>query len=184
MANKNLDVYKRDGWSPREAMREISSLHRGLDRLFDDFFDLSPAQWQTTMPELSFNPAMDIEERDDHFLLSMDLPGVKKEDVRISLKDHQLTISGERKSEQVEDKKNRHWVERSYGKFERSFTLPSNIKGEDIEADFQDGVLKVALPKAQTSQGRTVEIGQKKGGGFLTRILGGKQEEQSKKAAS
>jgi HSP20 family protein len=184
MANKTIDLYRRGGWSPQEAMKEISSLHRGLDRLFDDFFDLSPAQWQTTMPELGFKPAMDIEEHDDHFLLSMDLPGVKKEDIRLSVNDHQLTISGERKSEHVEDKKNRHFVERSYGKFERSFTLPSNIKYDDIEADFQDGVLKVAVPKSQTVQGKTVEIGKKKGGGYLSRLLSGKQEEQNKKAAS
>jgi len=153
-------------------MREISSLHRGIDRLFDDFFNLAPSQWpsgqwQATMPDLGFSPAMDVEDRDDHFLLSMDLPGVKKEDVRIELNDRVLTISGEKKGEHVEDKKNRHVVERSYGRFERSLTLPSNVRSDDVEADFQNGVLKVAIPKAQASTGRTVEIGGKKGGGLL-----------------
>lgn len=179
MANKSLDTNRRGGWNPRE----VSSLHRGIDRLFEDFFDLTPAQWQTSMPEFGFTPAMDVEEKEDHFLLSMDLPGVKKEDIKIDLDDHQLRISGERRDEHVRDTKNRHLVERSYGKFERSIALPSNIKYEDIEADFHDGILKVAIPKSQSAQGRTVQIGGKKSGGFLTRILGGKEEEQKKKAA-
>jgi HSP20 family protein len=185
MANKTLDVYNRkNAWNP---MREISSLHRGIDRLFDDFFNLSPVSGQTPqslMREIGFSPAMDVEEREDHYLLSVDLPGVKKDDVKITLNNNQLTISGERNEEHVEDKKNKHWVERSYGRFERSLSLPSNVKFEDIEADFRDGVLKVAIPKAQTATERTVEIGGKKGGGFLTRMFVSKQEEQTGKKAA
>jgi HSP20 family protein len=163
-------------------MSDIRSLHRGIDRLFDDMFEMAPQQ-------MDFNPAVDIEEQDEHYLMSMDLPGVSKDNVHIEVNDNQLMVWGERKEEREEEKKNRYFVERSYGRFQRTFALPTHIDPDRIEADFKDGVLRIAVPKSQTAQARTVKIGEQKTGGLLTRLFGKQGQEQqqqqgAKKAAS
>jgi HSP20 family protein len=110
----------------------------------------------------NFQPSYDIKETKDHYLVTFDMPGVKKEDISIEVKDNQLSIRGER----------RH--ERSFGKFERTFALPSNVDTEKVEANYEDGVLNVALPKAQAAKGRTIEIQSGKSG-FFSKLLGGKE---------
>lgn len=141
-----------------------------FDRLVESFF-----QPTTTSTEF-FQPSCDVQETKDHYLLSFDMPGVKKEDIKIDVQGNSLTISGERHREVKSENTESTWhFERSYGKFERSFSLPSTVATEKIEAQYEDGVLNIALPKAEVAKGRTIQIqsGQE---GFFSKLLGTKKD--------
>ncbi len=109
----------------------------------------------------TFLPAVDIVEKDNAFLATVDLPGLKKEDIEISLEDGVLTIAGERKfehEESPEEGKSFRRIERSYGSFKRSFTLPRGVDFASIDATFTDGVLKLSLPKSEVAKARKIAI--------------------------
>jgi HSP20 family protein len=140
-----------------EPVRELSSLQGEMNRLFNTFFD-------TPMPGGSgvarrWVPAMDLVETDDHFVLRADLPGMSRDDVSIELEDQVLTISGERKAEQNEQHEGFVRVERAFGRFARSLTLPEGVDPDGITAEFHDGVLEVRVPKPEQRRPRKVTIG-------------------------
>jgi len=114
-----------------------------------DLAATDPYPWQ---------PSVDIFEKDDHYLLKVELPEVKKEDVQLSVNNGVMAITGERKG-QHEDAK-RHRIERFYGQFSRSFTLPEGVDPNDIQAEFHEGVLNITLKKVEqpVEQGRRIEI--------------------------
>lgn len=162
-----MDIFRGENWNPT---REISQLQRNIDRMFEDM--LSPIGEREGAGALSrFTPAVDVEETDSHFVLSMDLPGVKKGDINVEVVDNQLLVSGERKEEREEKKKNRYLVERSYGTFRRAFTLPTSVDSSKVEAQFEDGVLKIAIPKSEQAKPRQIRIGESKEGGFFSKLL-------------
>ncbi len=103
-------------------------------------------------------PQVDIEERVDDYVLNMELPGMKKEDIQISFRDGVLMVSGEKKDAREDVKVNFHLNERRYGKFERAFRIHSDIEAEKIEAHFQDGILQIGLPKAETAKPKQIEV--------------------------
>jgi HSP20 family protein len=103
-------------------------------------------------------PVVDIVERDDAFEVRAELPGMKKEDVKITLRDDILTIRGEKKQESEKKDQNYHRIERSYGNFQRSFTLPTSVKGDKIDAMYNDGVLTVVIPKSEEAKPRDIEV--------------------------
>ncbi len=103
-------------------------------------------------------PLVDISEDDKEFLVKAELPGLKKEEVKVTVEEGVMTISGERKVEKEEKTKKYHRVERSYGKFERSFTLPDKADGTKVNAEFKDGVLQVHLPKTEKPATKAVEV--------------------------
>lgn len=103
-------------------------------------------------------PDVDIAENPDSYEIHAELPGMKEEDVQITLNHNVLTISGEKRREIKEEKDNFVRVERSYGKFERSFSLPNNVLPERVSANYADGVLKIVLPKAEEAKSRTIKI--------------------------
>ena len=105
-----------------------------------------------------FSPSVNTREGDYAYHVEVDLPGVKKEDIHVDLKDGVLTISGERKTKKEVKEKDYYKKESSYGKFQRSFTLPDNTDAENIEANSQDGVLEVVIPKVQRSKKETKKI--------------------------
>jgi HSP20 family protein len=117
-------------------------------------------EWESLFDaeEGNFAPAAEIAEHKNHYSLSLDLPGLKKEDIHIELANNVLTVSGERKHEERTDDKKVQRVERSYGSFQRSFTLPTSIHADKIEAHYDNGVLNLALPKSQIAQTRKIEI--------------------------
>src|SRR3954471_1859404 len=125
-------------------------LHRLFNTLFEDRNSAVQQRWM---------PAMDLVEADDHFLLKADLPGLAEEDVSIEVRDNALTISGERKAEH--EKRERGWyrVERSFGRFSRSLTLPDGVDPASISAEFDRGVLQVTIPKPEQRKPRKIEIG-------------------------
>jgi len=103
-------------------------------------------------------PGMDVSETDSHYHVQVALPGMKKEDINIDLQDRRLTISGERK-EETEDKEKKHHVrETRYGKFERSVMLPENINPDNIDARFEDGILKMDVEKKEKQTGRKIDV--------------------------
>lgn len=112
---------------------------------FNDFFT-DPGYTGTKTPD-SWAPVVDILDKKDHVLLNVELPGVSKEDISVNIEDRVLTISGERKKEEVEEKENYYRRESRYGSFKRAFTLSEDIMTDEVSADFKDGVLKVTLKK-------------------------------------
>jgi len=156
---------------------EVSRLQREIDRMFDDF--LTPARTLETNEKSSYSPACDVEETDSQYLVSFDMPGVSKDNINIEIVDNILTVSGERKSEKVENKKSQHLVERSYGHFRRSFTLPSTIDADRVEANYHDGVLIIGIPKAESSKARQIKIGEEKPS-FFRRITGSNDQPSPK----
>lgn len=134
--------------------------------------------------ETRFDPATEFMEADDHYMMSVDLPGMKKDDIKIEVNDQVLTLSGERKREMESDKKYRFQrYEKAYGFFKHSFTIPTSIQIDQIEARYENGVLELYLPKKVTAQPRKVEIrtGQE---GFFGKFLGGKKSSTSAKEIS
>jgi len=111
-----------------------------------------------SMRVMEWAPLVDISEDDKEYVIKADLPEVKKDDVKISVHDGVLSISGERKYEKEEKGKKYHRVERSYGSFERSFTVPADAEEEKVSAQFKDGVLMVHLPKGENAKPKRREI--------------------------
>ena len=103
-------------------------------------------------------PAMDVAETADELVLTAELPGLPKDELKITIEDGVLTISGEKKLEKEEKAKDYHVVERRYGKFHREVTLPSQVDASKAEASFEDGVLRIRVPKAETAKPRELKI--------------------------
>ena len=140
-------------WSP---FRELQNIQDEMNRLFENFltrgrkeFEISPFGWE---------PICNLKEDDENYILEAELPGLKKEDIKISLKNDVLTISGERKEEKEKKDKHSHIVERQYGSFYRSFTLPSGVEEDKIDATYKDGVLKVVLPKTEKAKVKEITV--------------------------
>lgn len=129
---------------------------------FDNFFNEMEKNMKSEMtwPEarlgdsLGFSPLVDVEENDDMFLISVDLPGLKKENIKIDVSGNVLTISGER----TKEIKTEGYCERAYGRFARSFDLPENIDAKKVEAGFEDGVLRLVLPKSEVKTKQEIKI--------------------------
>lgn len=133
--------------------------HRLLDDVFDmkSFFDPRP-EWDAPGFGTGWAPAVDVEETKDDYILRAEMPGLKKEDVRISLTENILTISGEKKMDSRTDDKRYHRLERAYGSFQRSFSLPAPIKADRISAGFKEGMLEVRVPKSEEAKPKEIEI--------------------------
>jgi HSP20 family protein len=103
-------------------------------------------------------PALDIAERNDAYVVTVEVPGIKPEELEITLENGALTISGERRFESETTEKQYHRVERRYGAFRRSITLPDRVRADAIEASFEDGLLQVVVPKAEEAKPRRIEV--------------------------
>ncbi len=136
-------------WTP---WQELENVNRQLSHLLDDapFGKLSEAeQWA---------PRVDIRETDDALLVQAELPGIDKKDVKLEVKDGVLTLSGERRYEKDVKEENVHRVERAYGKFMRSFSLPTNIDADKVTATMENGVLEVRLAKRESAKPKAITI--------------------------
>src|SRR4051794_5887784 len=123
-----------------------------------DFSRLFNTLWEAPSASRHWVPEMDLVETDDHYLLRADLPGMKQEDVAIEFNDGTLTISGERKHEYERKEKGFFRLERSFGKFSRSLTLPDGVDPDKISAEFHEGVLDVKVPKPEARKPRRIEV--------------------------
>lgn len=126
-------------------------------RLIDDLFEMRP---ELDLPGFGTGwvPAVDVEETDDAYQIRAEMPGLKKEDVKISLVENVLTITGEKKHEAKSDSKKYRRLERTYGSFQRSFSLPAPISTDKISAEFKNGVLEVVVPKSEEAKIREIDI--------------------------
>ena len=141
-----------------EPLRELGSLQNEMNRLFNTVFDAPPGgNGGSTMRR--WMPAMDLVETDEHFVLRADLPGVTEDDIKIEFEDGTLTVSGERKAEHESGNEGYYRVERAFGAFSRSLTLPQGIDPEAVTANFDRGVLEVRIPKPEQRKPRRIEIG-------------------------
>ena len=140
-------------WDPS---REVDSLQSEVNRLFDTFFGDSPANGAALR---RWVPAMDLVETEDELVLRADLPGLDSDDVNIEVKDGALTVSGERKTEHEERTDGFYRVERAFGTFSRSMSLPQGIDADRIAATFEKGVLEVRIPKPAERKPHRVQIG-------------------------
>jgi HSP20 family protein len=146
-----------------EPLREFSTLQNEMNRLFNTVFDApSPGGNGSTLRR--WMPAMDLVETGDHFVLRADLPGLSQEDVKIELEDTVLTVSGERRAEHESGGEGYYRVERAFGAFSRSLTLPKGIDPEAVSASFDRGVLEVRIPKPEQRKPRRIEIAAGDGG--------------------
>jgi HSP20 family protein len=141
-------------WDPA---RELDSLQSDMNRLFDSFFGGSRAANGSIGRR--WIPAMDLVETEDQLVLRADLPGISEEDVNIEVKDGVLTVSGERKAEHEEKSEGFYRVERAFGGFSRSLTLPRDVDAGAIDAGFDRGVLEVRIPKPEERRPTRVQIG-------------------------
>jgi len=139
-----------------EPLRELSTLQNEMNRLFDNVFDTPQAGNATGMRR--WMPPMDLVETDSHFVLRADLPGLSQDDVTIEVEDRVLTISGERKAEHETSKEGYHRVERAFGTFSRSLTMPDGVSPEAVEAHFDRGVLEIRIPKPEQRKPRKITI--------------------------
>lgn len=127
---------------------------RNFNDIVDEFFNNASSSYRKD----SFMPSVDISESDTQFEVSVVLPGLKKEDIKVDLDKGNLTISGERKFENGEEGKNFHRVETQYGKFNRSFYLPDTIDEESISAKYEDGILNITINKSEEKAKKQIEI--------------------------
>lgn len=149
-----------DEWgsmTPWNPLQEMDRLQREIERAFNGRLGtLSTSKEAMKLP--SWAPSVDIAEDDKEYTVKAELPEVKKEDVKVIVEDSTLTLRGERKAEKEEKDKKYHRIERSYGSFERRFTLPEDSDAGKITSEFKEGMLTVHLPKNPVAKPKTTEI--------------------------
>ncbi len=145
----------------RRAAEPNQNLYTGLTRLtslMDEAFGYPATQTNGDTVGSAWTPNVDVREDKNHLTITMDVPGVRPEDVKISLENQVLTISGEKQTVTQEKDERWHRWERSYGRFERTFTLPSTVDAERIEATTENGVLTIRLPKVERARPREIQV--------------------------
>ncbi len=140
-----------------EPIRELDDLQNRLSNLFGRA-PLRRTEGREDMTLADWSPLADITEDDKEYLIKAELPDVKKENVKVTVENGVLSISGERKFEKEEKNKKYHRVERAYGSFVRSFSLPDNADPSGVKAEFKDGMLTVHLPKSKQAKPKQIEV--------------------------
>lgn len=147
---RNLSV-----WDP---FRDLMNLQQRINKVFNETARSASGEGEERFDTGSWTPVVDIRETDNSYEIKADLPGVKKEDISIDIGDNTLTISGERKFEEQEKKKDYIRIERSYGSFSRSFALPQNVDSAKIKAKYKEGILDLTLPKKEEAKPKKINI--------------------------
>jgi HSP20 family protein len=171
MANRELTPWNRGGLTPF-GRDPFSSFRSEIDRLFDDFFAPVTGEGRNFaaagQPAALLRPNIDVDETDQAYRVSAELPGLTEKDVEINLRDNTLTISGEKRSEHQEEKGGRRYAERTFGRFERTIPFPAEVDADRVDAVFRNGVLTVTLPKNEKAQDKTRRIEVRSQGGEAT----------------
>lgn len=141
---------KMSRWDP---FRELVNLRDEMDRFFNTFFIR-----QLEGTEGFWAPVIDIEEDNEYFIVKAELPGIKKEDIKISVRGNLLSITGGRKQESEIKNKTFHRIERSYGKFMRKITLPSEVNADKVQAKYKNGILTITLPKPESTKPKEITV--------------------------
>lgn len=160
---QNLVPFRKGSHPMRYRVEEfpLLGLQQQMNRLFDDFFGDFSLELPGVRPkDRLFVPTMDVAETDKEITVTAELPGLDQKDVEINLTDNLLTITGQKKHEQEQKDAHSYRMERSFGSFERSIELPSEVNKDQVSAEFKKGILKIRLPKIepQKPQGKKIEI--------------------------
>lgn len=148
-------------WEPFKGRLDRWKELEDMEKRLSTYLGRPAVQTETgkeAMTVAEWSPLVDITEDDKEYLIKADLPEVKKEDVKLTVRDDAMSISGERKYEKEEKGKKYHRIERAYGSFMRSFTLPEDADGSKVSAEYKDGVLKVHLPKSEKAKPKSIEV--------------------------
>ena len=140
-------------WDP---LRDLVSIQDRMNRLFEQ--TLSRSRTEEAITASTWSPAVDIYETPETIIMKADLPGLSREDIEIQLQDNTLTLRGERRFAKDVQQENYLRIERAYGAFQRSFTLPATVQQDRIRAVFRDGVLELTLPKAEEAKPKKIAI--------------------------
>jgi len=148
-------------WEPSTRWNPLKELDE-MEKRLSTFFGRSPmgrdGEKKEAIAVTEWSPLVDITEDDKEYVVMAEIPEMKKEDIKINIHDDVLTVSGERKYEKEEKTKKYHRVERAYGSFMRSFTLPEDADGSKVNAEYKDGLLKVHLPKSEKAKPKAIEV--------------------------
>ncbi len=142
-------------WSP---LKELEEMEKRLSTVFGRVPKRAEGEKEEAMSIADWSPLVDITEDEKEYVVKAEVPEMKKEDIKLNVHDDVLTISGERKYEKEEKGKKYHRVERAYGSFVRSFTMPEDADGTKVSAEYKDGVLKVHLPKSEKAKPKAIEV--------------------------
>lgn len=143
-------------WQP---FRDLTPLQERMNRIFDEFLAGVSGNADGDFQLSSFTPATDIYEDDQHLTLTLEVPGVSGKDINITLEGHTLTVSGERKLNKEQEREKFHRVERFYGTFSRSFTLPNTVDPDSIHANYDNGVLQLQMAKRAEAKPKQIKLG-------------------------
>jgi HSP20 family protein len=141
-----------------EPVAELNTLQNEMNRLFNAFFEQPSQAGRGNGTARRWLPAMDLVETADHYVLRADLPGLSDEDVTIQIEDNVLMVSGERKADHEGEREGYYRLERAFGSFSRSLTLPEGVDPESVQAKFDRGVLEIRVPKPEQKKTKTVQI--------------------------
>ena len=130
----------------------------GFDRLFEDFGVLVPRRAEADAAKYGFNPQCEISEDKNSYLMKFDLPGVPKDQIKIDFHENRITVSGERKEEVKSDSNKKHLSEVFYGSFTRSFTFPTSVDAERVDAKYDSGILNISVPKSEVGRSRQINV--------------------------
>ena len=150
-----------------DPFRDLRNLQEEVNRLFTG--NIGRSYEDEGIARGSWNPSVDIYENKEQIVLEAELAGMNRQDFELTIENNVITLRGERRFEKKEETENYHRVERAYGSFSRSFTLPNTVTGEGATADYRNGVLRVTLPKREETKARRIEI--KTDGGETARTI-------------
>jgi len=146
-------------WTPRELFapfEDVDNLRDEMNRVLGSFFGRN--RMEPIEEGIAWYPPVDLEDFDDKYLVKAELPGMKQSDIKVTINDNTLFLSGEKKTEHKEKNADYYRYERCSGKFQRVFNLPSQVKADKIKAQYKDGVLEIEIPKAEESKPKEIEI--------------------------
>jgi HSP20 family protein len=141
-----------------EPFREFSTLQDRINRVFRESYGQGSAGQDESLTTSSFAPAVDVYEDEHDVTLKIEVPGIDEKDIDVRLESNTLTVHGERKIEKEEKEENYRRVERQYGSFTRTFTLPTTVDSEKVSATYDKGVLKIALPKKAEAKPKQIKV--------------------------
>jgi HSP20 family protein len=139
---------------PWDPIREMSTMREDMERLFDSMLGRYPREREQAL----WAPAIDVEETNEAMIVRAELPGMKREDIKVKVAEDTITISGERKYEAEHKERTFHRVERAYGSFQRAIVLPVSVQGDKAVASYKAGVLELVLPKAERVKAREITV--------------------------
>ena len=176
MPHQNLTPWRRGGGLTPSAGDPFAGFRREMDRLFDDFFAPVAGEGRSFAAQPAMlSPSIDVDENEQAYTITAEVPGLAEKDIELSLEDNALTLSGEKRSEREEGEGGRRYTERSYGRFSRTIPFPTEIDADKVQATCRNGVLTVTLPKNAQAKEKSRKIQIQTGDGEASAATGSGQ---------